>query len=148
MAWTIVVADDSADYRLVVRTLLEPLADTVRVVGEGTDGEEALAVIRRERPDIVITDLVMPGLNGIELTKCLRRELPRTRIILMSSFTEDAYRVRASESGADAFVHKHVISSALLPAIHDVMRRVGGGSHSPSRPGPDPCPPGQESVVG
>jgi DNA-binding NarL/FixJ family response regulator len=98
------------------------------IVGEAADGEEAFALALRERPDIVITDLVMPRLNGVELTRRIRQELPQTKIVLMSSYTEDAYRLMASDSGADAFVSKQVITSSLLPAIHDLIcRRLSGG---------------------
>jgi len=99
------------------------------VVGEAADGEAALAAVLRERPDIVITDLVMPHLDGIELTRRIRHELPQTIIILMSSYAEDAYRLLASDSGADAFVSKQVLPSSLLSAIRDVIaRRLSGGS--------------------
>jgi len=125
---TIVVADDAPDYRLIVRTILATVSDMMTIVGEAEDGAEALAVVLRERPDIVITDLMMPLLNGIELTKRIREELPQTKIILMSSYTEDAYRLMASDSGADAFVNKRVINDALLPAIRDLIRRISGGS--------------------
>jgi DNA-binding NarL/FixJ family response regulator len=85
--------------------------------------------VRRERPDIVISDLVMPRLNGVELTRRIRQELPQTKIILMSSYAEDAYRLMASDSGADAFVSKRVIFEALVPAIRDLIgRRLSGGS--------------------
>jgi DNA-binding NarL/FixJ family response regulator len=126
---TVVVVDDSADYRLMVRTVLASASESMTVVGEAVDGEQALALIRRRRPDVVITDLVMPRLNGVELTRRIRQELPQTKIILMSSYTEDAYRLMASDSGADAFVSKQVIVTSLLPAIHDaVARRLSGGS--------------------
>ena len=72
---TVVVVDDASDYREIVRSLLARLSDVVTIVGEAADGEEALAVVLRERPDIVITDLMMPLLNGIELTKRIREEL-------------------------------------------------------------------------
>ncbi len=129
MPLTVVVVDDSADYRLMVRTILASASESMTVVGEAADGEQALALIRRRRPDVVITDLVMPRLNGVELTRRIRQELPQTKIILMSSYTEDAYRLMASDSGADAFVSKQVIATSLLPAIHDaVARRLSGGS--------------------
>ncbi len=129
MPLTVVVVDDSADYRLMVRTLLESVSETMTVVGEAADGEQALALIRSLRPDIVITDLVMPRLNGVELTRRIRQELPQTKIIQMSSYTEDAYRLMASDSGADAFVSKQVIATSLLPAIRDaVARGLSGGS--------------------
>jgi DNA-binding NarL/FixJ family response regulator len=128
MPVTIVVVDDEEQYREIVRFLIASVSDVI-VVGEAANGEEALSVALRERPDIVITDLVMPRLNGIELTKRIRQELPQTRVILMSSFPEDAYRLMASDSGADAFVSKQVIYDNLLPAIHDVIRRrLSGGS--------------------
>lgn len=72
---------------------------------------------------MVITDLVMPGRDGVELARRIRLELPRTKVILMSSYIEDAYQLMASDSGADAFVNKHVITRTLLPAIGDVVRR-------------------------
>ena len=127
MPLTIVVADDGLDFRLIVRYLLAAASD-MKIVGEAADGEEALAVVLRERPDLVITDLFMPRLNGIELTRRIRQELSHTKVILMSSHTEDAYRLLGSDSGADAFVSKRVITDSLLPAIRDVIRRLSGGS--------------------
>ncbi|HTE64640.1 MAG TPA: response regulator transcription factor [Candidatus Binatia bacterium] len=126
---TVVVIDDTPDYRETVRFLLLGLDDVVTIVGEAADGEEGLAVVLRERPDIVISDLVMPRLNGVELTRRIRQELPQTKIIIMSSYAEDAYRLMASDSGADAFVSKRVIFEALVPAIRDLIgRRLSGGS--------------------
>jgi DNA-binding NarL/FixJ family response regulator len=136
MPLTIVVVDDAADYREIVRALLRPMSDTMTILGEAADGEEALALVLRERPDLVITDLVMPRLNGVELTRRIRQVLPETRILLMSSYTEDAYRLMASDSGADVFVSKQVIMTTLLPAIHDLMRRrFSGGSGPPTSGG-------------
>jgi DNA-binding NarL/FixJ family response regulator len=90
--------------------------------------------VRRERPDVVITDLVMPHLNGIELTRRIREELPQTRVVLMSSYTEDAYRLMASDSGADVFVSKQVITTTLVPAIRDLIRRRFSGGSGPIPP--------------
>ena len=133
MPLTIVVADDDLQYREIVRFLLAAASDTMIIVGEAADGDEALALVRRERPDVVITDLVMPHLNGIELTRRIREELPQTRVVLMSSYTEDAYRLMASDSGADVFVSKQVITSTLVPAIRDLIRRrFSGGSGPPT----------------
>jgi DNA-binding NarL/FixJ family response regulator len=134
MPLTIVVVDDALDYRLIVRALLAPESETVIIVGEAANGEEALALVLRERPDIVITDLVMPGLNGVELTRRIRQGLPQTKIILMSSYSEDAYRLMASDSGADAFVKKRVIYDALLPAIRDLIGRKLSGESGPPPP--------------
>jgi len=134
MPVTIVVADDDLEYREIVRALLGPMSHTMTIVGEAADGEEALALVRRERPDIVITDLMMPRLNGVDLTRRIRRELPETKIILMSSFPEDAYRLMASDSGADTFLSKRVITSELLPAIADVIRRRLSGGSGPLPP--------------
>jgi DNA-binding NarL/FixJ family response regulator len=139
---TLVIADDDIDYRLIIRYLLQPVSDVMTVVGEAGDGEEALALVRRLRPDVLLTDLVMPRRDGIELTKIVKRELPLTKIILLSSYTEDAYRLMASDSGADAFVNKQVINSSLLPAIRDVMARrlAGGGGCLPPNGGASSSP--------
>jgi len=131
---TVVIVDDVPDFREIVRAILVDLPGGVTIVGEASDGEEAFTVVRRERPDIVITDLMMPRLNGVELTRRIRQELPLTMVVLMSSYPEDAYRLMASDSGADAVVSKRVIHDALVPAILDLIRRISGGS--------GPLPPG------
>lgn len=133
---TIVVVDDAPDMRLLVRALLRTMGNAVSVVGEASDGDEGLEVVRRERPAILITDLVMPGLNGVELTRQVRRELPRTKIIQISSHTDDAYRLMASDSGADIFVNKSVISDALVAAVRNLISRIDGEAfrHSTGRP--------------
>jgi DNA-binding NarL/FixJ family response regulator len=125
---TVLVVDDISDHREIVRFILLGMPDVVTVVGEAADGEEALTTALRERPDLVITDLQMPRLNGVELTRRIRQELPQTKVIIVSTYTEDAYRLMASDSGADAYVNKGVIFEALPPAIRDLIRRISGGS--------------------
>jgi CheY-like chemotaxis protein len=117
---TIVIADDYADYRLLVRFLLTSLSDKISIVGEAADGEEALALVRRERPDIVISDLLMPRLNGLDLTTRIKNERPQTKVILMTSYAEACQRV-AHVSEADAVVNKLGLHGGLLPAVRDVM---------------------------
>jgi len=119
----IVLADDDVECRLLVRTILASESGTMTIVGEAADGEQALALVLRTRPDIVISDLLMPRLTGIGLTRLIRirQELRRTKIIIISAHAEDAYRLMASDSGADAFVSKDVLAHDLLPAI----RRIG-----------------------
>lgn len=134
MPFTLMVVDDSAEYRDIVRQLLRSVSDLITLTGEAEDGLEGLELARRVHPDIVITDLVMPRLNGVELTRRLREELPTTRIILMSSYTEDAYRLMASDSGADVFVSKQVIIDGLVPAIRDLIRRQLSGGSGPLPP--------------
>ena len=124
---SIVVVDDDLDSRQLVRALLGPLADVVSVVGEAEDGEAGLAVVRRTRPDIVITDLMMPRMSGMALAVRIREELPQTKIIMMSSHIEDAYRMGVSDSPVDVFINKHVMTSALIPAIREVVSRRQGG---------------------
>src|SRR5258705_7081219 len=99
---TVVIVDDVPASRQTVHAILVDLPGGVTIVGEASDGEEAFTVVLRERPDIVITDLMMPRLNGVELTRRIRQELPLTMVVLMSSYPEDAYRLMPSDSGADA----------------------------------------------
>jgi len=125
---TVVVVDDDPDYLWLVRVILEIRGDGITVVGESASGEEALALVLHERPDVVIADLMMPRLNGLELTRRIKQERPQTKILLMSAYTEDTYRRIASVSGADGFVNKHLIHTGLLPAIREVIVRPPSGA--------------------
>jgi CheY-like chemotaxis protein len=120
---TVVVVDDDPDYLWLVRVILEMRGERITIVGEAASGEEALAVVLRERPDVVIADLMMPRLNGLELTRRIKQDRPQTKILLMSAYTEDTYRRIASVSGADGFVNKHLIHTGLLPAIRVAIGR-------------------------
>jgi CheY-like chemotaxis protein len=119
--WTVVVADDDLDYRYFVRFLLAPMAETVIIVGEAGGGEEALSLVLRKRPDIVVADLLMPRLNGIELTRRIKQELPDTKIILMTAYPGEANRRLAFVGGADGFLDKTALVTDLLPAIRDII---------------------------
>jgi len=120
---TVVVVDDDPDYLWVVRFILESGPGQTAIVGEAASGEEALGLVLRKHPDIVIVDLMMPRLNGLELTRRIKQARPQTKILMMSAYTEDTYRRIASVSGADGFVNKNLIQTGLLPAIREIMVR-------------------------
>jgi two-component system, NarL family, nitrate/nitrite response regulator NarL len=137
MPITVVVADDSPDYRAAVRLVLQPVADMVSVVGEAGDGREALEVIRRERPDIVVADFVMPGLDGFELATQVKRVRPATKVIIMASYIGGTFQPLASRSGADGYVNKLEIGGSLRQAILDIVSRRLSDRSGPffARPG-------------
>ena len=128
---TVVVVDDDPDYLWLVRVILEMRGDGITIVGEAASGERALALVLHERPDVVIADLMMPRLNGLELTRRIKQERPQTKVLLMSAYTEDTYRRIASVSGADGFLNKHLIRTGLLPAIREVIGRPPSILHEP-----------------
>lgn len=122
---TLVVADDDPDYCYFVGVLLVPMADAVTIVGEAGSGEEALTLVLRKKPDIVVADLLMPRVNGIELTRRIKRELPDTKVILMSAYPTEANKRLALVGGADGFLDKAALINDLLPAIRGTVDLLG-----------------------
>jgi two-component system, NarL family, response regulator LiaR len=116
MAIRIVIADDHSVVRQGLRMFLG-LDPELEVVGEATDGAEALHLARELRPDVVVMDLLMPGMNGIEATSAIRRELPGTEVLALTSVLEDASVVGAVRAGAIGYLLKDTQADALCQAI-------------------------------
>jgi DNA-binding NarL/FixJ family response regulator len=123
-----ILADDHTIVREGLRALL--LADSgIEVVGEATDGREAVNLAIELRPDIVVMDIAMPHLNGLEATSKVRAALPDTKVIILSAHSDDAYIDRVIAIGASGFLIKQTSAKILAKAIHDVM--AGNNFYSP-----------------
>jgi DNA-binding NarL/FixJ family response regulator len=102
---TVLIVDDSPDVRHIVRTFLEHEA-TFTVCGEASNGLEAIKKAQALKPDLVLLDLLMPGMNGIETAKVLRRLLLKTQIVLFSNYTDDLGKSLPSAVDIDAVIAK------------------------------------------
>ncbi len=103
-----------------MRQLLEK-ALGAPIVLEAKDGEEALRLTWAHLPRVVVMDITMPRMNGLQATKKIKAECPETKIIILTIHKEEAYREAAMESGADAFLDKHAILTDLVPTVRDVL---------------------------
>jgi two-component system response regulator NreC len=110
------IVDDDLTFRKTVRQLLER-APEVSVVGEATDGEEAVQLAQELRPDVVLMDISMPRLDGLEATRRIKIQRPEMKVIVLTVHQEEAYRKTACEYGADAFLTKKTVGVQLLPTI-------------------------------
>jgi DNA-binding NarL/FixJ family response regulator len=113
---TLLLADDHAVVRQGLRALLEP---EFRVVAETGDGLQVAGLAERVRPDCVVLDLMMPGLNGLDVARQIHQRLPQTRIIVLSMHPDEAYVVEALKSGASGYVLKGSNSEELIQAIRE-----------------------------
>jgi DNA-binding NarL/FixJ family response regulator len=120
----VLIADDHAVVRQGLRTFLD-LQEDIEVVGEAADGEEALAAAERLAPDVVLLDLVMPRLDGIQALRRLRERVPAARAIVLSSFVDDDKLFPAVRAGAAGYLLKDVQPQELVAAIRTVH---GGGA--------------------
>lgn len=115
----VLVVDDHAIVREGTRRLLEQQPDIV-VVGEAGDGEEALRLAESLQPDIVLMDVAMPRLNGVEATRRLKQRFPDMAVLVLSAYDDDAYVFAMIEAGAAGYLLKNASSQDLIRAIHAV----------------------------
>jgi len=109
----VLIVDDQAPFRSVARALVQRLAGW-RVVGEAVSGEEALVAAAASRPGIVLMDINLPGINGIEATRRILADSPDTTVVLLSTYARDDLPPEARTCGAAAYVHKGDLTPALL----------------------------------
>jgi DNA-binding NarL/FixJ family response regulator len=112
----VLVVDDHAFVREGLRAFLD-LQDGIEVVGEAADGEEAIAAAERLRPDVVLLDLVMPGLDGVAAIRVLRERLPATRAIVLTSFLDEDKLLPALRAGAAGYLLKNSAPAEVARAV-------------------------------
>lgn len=118
---SILLVDDHALVRAGIRALLEKLPE-VTAIAEAKDGREAFRLIHEQPPDLVLMDIAMPGLNGLEATARITKEFPAVRVVVLSMYANDEYVREAIKAGAAGYLVKSAAAVELEKAIKAIMR--------------------------
>ena len=124
----VLIADDHTMVRESLVSVLQAAGD-VQVVAQAADGIEALELALQTRPDVVVADLSMPRLNGLEVVRRLREALPQTRVLVLTMHQEDEYVLQAVRAGASGYLVKDSAASELLAAVRNL--HAGRGHFGP-----------------
>jgi DNA-binding NarL/FixJ family response regulator len=125
----VLLADDHNVVRQGFRLLLEAEPDIV-VVGEAETGRQAVQLAQKLRPDVVLMDIAMPLLNGLEATRQILKEVPTTRVVILSSYSDDEYVRQLAEAGTSGYLVKQTAAADLVKAIREA--RKGNAFFSPT----------------
>jgi two-component system, NarL family, response regulator NreC len=120
MTVRLVLADDHPIVRKGLKALLEAETE-MRVAGEASDGLEAINLVEKIKPDVLLLDIMMPGLNGLDVARHVSQHFPLTRIIVLSMHSNEAYVLDALRNGASGYVLKDASIEELVEAIRQVM---------------------------
>ena len=115
---SVLIVDDQLPFRSVARTVIG-MTNGFEVTGEAESGEDALAAVDADPPDLVLMDINLPGINGIEATRRIRAAHPGVAVILLSTYSETDLPADAREAGAIAYVHKEDFGPALVRELWD-----------------------------
>jgi|SRR5947209_10420215 len=126
---TILLADDHTVVRQGLRMLVEAEPD-LQVVGEAENGREAVQLAKKLRPNVIVLDIAMPLLNGLEATRQLTRDLPDSKVLILSSYSDDEYVQQLTDQGASGYIVKQTAAQELLRAIRETQK--GNAFFSPS----------------
>jgi DNA-binding NarL/FixJ family response regulator len=113
------IVDDNDDYRKLLRRILEEHQDLV-LVAEASGGEEGVRLAQHFKPDVILMDIDMPGTNGFQATRRIKESLAGATVLILSGLDSEAYRERAAECGADAYLLKTTSISEILAALRKV----------------------------
>lgn len=130
---TILLADDHTIVREGIRALLNAEPDMV-VVGEAENGRHALRALQKFQPEVLVVDIAMPRLGGIETIQRVRRQLPQVKILVLSMYADDEYVFQATEAGATGYLVKGSPATELVAAIREAMRGRAYFSSAVSQP--------------
>ncbi len=114
---SILIVDDHEVVRKGIRAYLETLPE-FSVVGEAASGEEAIAMVAEQVPDVVLMDLIMPGMDGVETTRRVKSISPRTQVVVLTSYHEDIHIFPALKAGAISYILKDMKMDKLVEALH------------------------------
>jgi DNA-binding NarL/FixJ family response regulator len=126
---SVLLADDHTVVRQGLRALLSAELD-IEIVGEAANGNVAVRLARETRPEIVVMDLAMPGLNGLEATRQILAEAPSTKVLVLTSYSNDDYVKKMIEAGVAGYLSKQTAAQDLVKAIRETHR--GNAYFSPS----------------
>jgi DNA-binding NarL/FixJ family response regulator len=115
----IILADDHPILRQGLRSVIEA-EPGLQLLGEASSGVEALKLIEKHQPNVVVADLMMPDLNGLEITRQVADRFPRTAVVILSMHADEAYIIQALQNGARGYVLKDAPSSCLIEGIREV----------------------------
>jgi DNA-binding NarL/FixJ family response regulator len=125
----VLIADDHTVVRQGIKALLEAQPD-ITVVGEAETGRQALRLALKLTPDVVVIDVAMPLLNGLEATRQIIKDVPGTRVLVLSSYSDDEYVRQVTEIGAAGYLLKQTAAEDLIKAIREA--RIGNAFFSPA----------------
>jgi DNA-binding NarL/FixJ family response regulator len=125
----ILLADDHTVVRQGFRALLEAEPD-ITVVGEADTGRQAVQMTKQLNPDVALIDVAMPMLNGLEATRQIAKEVPNTKVLVLSSYDDDEYVYQFTEAGAAGYLLKQTTAADLIKAVHEARR--GNAFFSPA----------------
>jgi two-component system, NarL family, response regulator LiaR len=120
----VLIADDHAPFRQGIRRLLEEAGD-MEVVGEAASGEETARLVEGLAPDVVLLDIKMPGMSGIDVARIIKTTSPRTRVVILTVYTNDEFLFEAIKAGAMGYLLKDTSPQELLRAVRVVCQGEG-----------------------
>jgi len=118
---SILLVDDHEVVRKGLRNYLETVPG-LAVIGEAGSGEEAIAMVQEQIPDVVLLDLIMPGMDGVDATRQIKKISPRTQVVILTSFHDDSHIFRALKAGATSYVLKDMRMDRLAEVIQKAAR--------------------------
>ena len=117
----VLIADDHTILRQGIKALLDNQAE-IEVIGEAKDGREALTLIERLLPDVILMDIAMPGLNGLEATRRIKKKFPEIKVLVLTMYTNEEYVFQILNAGANGYLVKETAFQDLISAIKAVYR--------------------------
>ena len=113
---TVVIADDQTLFREGIKDLLDN-EKNIQVVGEAADGREALRMVKKLRPNVILLDIKLPHMDGIEATRQIHKECPNTNVLILSSYEDESHVMEAIQAGANGYLSKMLPASELVNAL-------------------------------